>query len=109
MTQYEEFERSQNAALKKSMQRELYECKCGCTWFELLHVNQYLVNVSVVPGQDPAPFTPEDYPILRCTRCGLIKEHELSITNPTEAVTKRFNQMIKDVIKPDENKDSGQK
>lgn len=112
MTQWDEFERSQNAAIRRAMENEIYECKCGCTWFELIQVNQYISNTLVVPGQDPASLTPEGYPVLRCMKCGVIKEHQLSITNPTDRVTKKYYQMLEDILPKeetkDENQDSGQ-
>jgi hypothetical protein len=119
MTQWQEFEQSQNAAIKRSMEKEIYECdKCSCTWFETVEVNQYVSNTLVVPGQKPAPLTPEGYPVLRCMKCGTIKEHQVSVTNPTDKVTKQYYQMLEDIepdkVEPkeeskDEDKDSGQK
>ena len=118
MTQWDEFERSQNAAIKRSMEKEIYECnECGCTWFETIEVNQYVSNTLVVPGQKPAPLTPEGYPILRCMKCGATKEHQVSVTNPTDRVTKQYYQMLEDIAPEkeepkeevkDEDKDSGQ-
>lgn len=107
MNQWEEFKRSQEVVARRSLQKDLYICDtCGCSWFELVHLKQY-TTLPVIPGQDPAPFNAYEYPFLKCGRCGNLKEHEVTITNPTNKLTKEYTDLLESMKSKNEIPNKG--
>ena len=93
MNQWAQFSQSMEMAARRESHKEVYVCDCGNTWFELVHLREYLTT-PVIPGQDPAPLDADGYPFLKCGQCGLLKEHQLTITNPTNKLTKEYTDLV---------------
>jgi len=100
MNQWRDFERSQNAAIKSQLEKEIYECKCGCTWFEQVRVNQYVSSNPIVIGQEVPPLTMGDFTMLKCARCGTMREPRMSLNNPTRQEEKKYREAIDDITAP---------
>lgn len=95
MNQWGMFERSMDAAARRDMEKELYVCdNCSFTYFELISLKQFVRNAPVVPGQDPVPFEVEGFPVLKCGKCGTLKEHQVSVMNPSDRVTKEYYRIV---------------
>ena len=96
--QWNRFERVQSAALKAELDKEIYECKCSCTWFEQVRVNQFVSEQSVLPGQSVPPFNGEDCVLLRCARCGTLMETRVALNNPTRFAEKKYLEATSDIL-----------
>jgi hypothetical protein len=109
MNQWANFERSQNAASKAQLNKEIYECKCGCTWFEQLKVNQFVSEQQIIPGQNVPPLNGEDFFVLKCARCSALTEPQIMLNNPTRGTEKKYLEAIADISEPlEEPKDEVQ-
>ena len=98
MNQWEHFRRSQEAALRQSLTKEIHECECGSTWFVVMEANQYITD-PVVPGQAPASLNPVSYPILRCARCFKFKEYDVNVTNLTDKIAQGFYSVTEEIAR----------
>jgi len=100
MNQWNNFERTQNAALKADVNKEIYECECGCTWFESVRVNQFISEQQIVIGQSVPPLTQGDFVMLRCARCSIMIEPRVMLNNPTRLEEKKYAEAISDITEP---------
>jgi hypothetical protein len=100
MNQWANFERSQNAAAKAQLNKEIYECNCGCTWFEQLQVNQFVSENQIVPGQKVPPLNGEDFYLLKCVKCSALTEPRTMLNNPTSGSEKKYIEVMSDLTAP---------
>jgi hypothetical protein len=98
MNQWANFERSQ----------EIYECKCGCTWFEQLQVNQFVSENQIVPGQKVPPLNGEDFYLLKCVKCSALTEPRAMLNNPTSGSEKKYIEVMTDLTAVEEEADEVQ-
>ena len=100
MNQWAHFERAQNVATKAKLNKEIYQCKCGCTWFEQIRTNQFVSEQHIIPGQNVPPLNGEDIFLLRCVRCGSMTEPKVMLNNPTSGAEKKYLEAIADITEP---------
>ena len=100
MNQWNNFERAQNAAAKRQLNKEIYECQCGCTWFEQLQVNQFVSESQIIPGQKVPPLNGEDFYLLKCAKCSTLTEPRAMLNNPTSGNEKKYMEVMSDLTTP---------
>lgn len=59
--------------------------KCGCQWLELILVQQYSKNYTIVLGQKPTPKTDTGFWLFRCPKCSELYEPPVNAATQDQA------------------------
>lgn len=80
---------------------ELVICeKCGCKWMELISVQQYPRNHSVILGQKPPSRGDIGFWMFRCPKCMSLYEPLLNTGGPQDRARKGYDEFLDQILKP---------
>lgn len=86
--------------LDNSGQDNVVVCeKCGCSWMELILVQQYNRHFQVVLGQKPVPKDNIGYWLFRCPKCNEVWEPPISVGS-YDSGRKGYDQFINHMLEP---------
>lgn len=75
-------------------------CKCGCTWFERVHIAEYddCCMTPLILGQAPVHFDGRDpFYFLKCVKCGSLTKPNITLAS-TDPLTDLYYRFEKEVV-----------